>query len=40
MVSSLSDIPSAGTAKMVGGKLDLPAQTAAGGDTPNAEYDR
>jgi hypothetical protein len=29
MVSSLADIPSAGTAKMVGGKLKLPAQTAA-----------
>jgi hypothetical protein len=29
MVSSLADIPSAGTAKMVGGKLVLPAQTAA-----------
>lgn len=29
MVSSLADIPSAGTAKMVGGKLELPAQTAA-----------
>jgi hypothetical protein len=29
MVSSLADIPSAGAAKMVGGKLELPAQTAA-----------
>jgi hypothetical protein len=29
MVRSLADIPSAGTAKMVGGKLELPAQTAA-----------
>jgi hypothetical protein len=29
MVSSLADIPSAGAAKMVGGKLVLPAQTAA-----------
>jgi hypothetical protein len=28
MVSSLADIPSAGAAKMVGGKLELPAQTA------------
>jgi hypothetical protein len=29
MVSSLADIPSAGAAKMVGGELELPAQTAA-----------
>jgi hypothetical protein len=29
MVSSLADIPSAGAAKVVGGKLELPAQTAA-----------
>jgi hypothetical protein len=29
IVSSLADIPSAGAAKMVGGKLELPAQTAA-----------
>jgi len=28
MVSSLDDIPSAGTAKIVGGKLELPAQNA------------
>jgi hypothetical protein len=28
MVSSLADIPSAGAAKMVGGKLELPRQTA------------
>jgi hypothetical protein len=28
-VSSLPDIPSAGSAKLVGGKLELPAQTAA-----------